>query len=115
MFIRENSGLPKSYQMSELPLPESMLCFVYRSSKHQEMYLYLPEKEQFDDVPASLMQLIGSVEFSFEFELNAEKKLLRYESVEVMRNLRDNGFFLQMPPNGYRSVDSGQDLGIQGF
>jgi len=80
------------------------------------MFLYLPEKEQFEYVPDSLMKLVGEVEFSFEFKLNTERKLLRYESAEVMRNLLDNGFFLQMPPNGYRSENDGElGVNIQGF
>ncbi len=80
------------------------------------MYLYLPEKEKFDRVPDSLMKLIGTVEFSFEFKLNTERKLLRYETAEVMRNLLDNGFFLQMPPDRYRSENNGELGGnIQGF
>jgi uncharacterized protein YcgL (UPF0745 family) len=100
--------------MSEIPLPSSMSCFVYRSKRNNEMYLYLPEKEQFENVPESLMKLVGEVEFSFEFVLNVERKLLRYQSVEVMRNILDNGFFLQMPPNRYRSDIDGE-LGVQGF
>ncbi len=93
-----------------------MLCFVYRSKKNPEMYLYLPEKERFERVPESLMKLVGAVEFSFEFELNTKRKLLRYESAEVMRNLLDNGFFLQMPPNRYRSDNDGKlGINLQGF
>ncbi|MCK5897051.1 MAG: YcgL domain-containing protein [Cocleimonas sp.] len=93
-----------------------MTCFVYRSKKNSEMYLYLPEKEQFSNVPDSLLKLVGEVEFSFEFILNTERKLLRYEAVEVMRNILDNGFFLQMPPNGYRSDNSGVlGVDLQGF
>ena len=102
--------------MSALPLPSSMICFVYRSKRNNEMYLYLPEKDQFGNVPESLLKLVGEVEFSFEFLLNTERKLLRYQAAEVMRNILDNGFFLQMPPNRYRS-DSDGELGasIQGF
>ncbi|MCK5813484.1 MAG: YcgL domain-containing protein [Cocleimonas sp.] len=93
-----------------------MSCFVYRSTKNSEMYLYLPNKDQFDSVPASLIKLVGEVEFSFEFQLNTERKLLRYEASEVMRNLLDNGFFLQMPPNGYRSENSGElEVNVHGF
>ena len=102
--------------MLEASLPLSMPCFVYRSKKNPEMYLYLPEKEQFDRVPDSLIKLVGEVKFSFEFQLNTERKLLRYEASEVMRNLLDNGFFLQMPPNGYRSENSGElGVNVQGF
>lgn len=102
--------------MSEKLLPSSMSCFVYRSKKNNEMYLYLLEKEGFSRVPDSLMRLVGDVEFSFEFILNTERKLLRYQAVEVMRNLQDNGFFLQMPPNGYRSDNSGElGMSLHGF
>jgi uncharacterized protein YcgL (UPF0745 family) len=100
--------------MSKIPLPSSMSCFVYRSKRNNEMYLYLPEKEQFGNVPESLMKLLGEVEFSFEFVLDIERKLLRYQSAEVMRNILDNGFFLQMPPNRYRSYTD-SELGVQGF
>ena len=97
-------------------LPSSMPCYVYRSVKKRGMYLYLPEKDQFDSVPESLIKLIGKTEFSFEFQLNTERKLLRYESSEVMKNLLDNGFFLQMPPNGYKSDNDGElDANLQGF
>lgn len=81
------------------------------------MYLYVAEKYKFSTVPESLLKMMGTLEFSFEFELNIEKKLLRYEAKEVMRNLIDNGFFLQMPPDGYKSYDSGDAEvgGVQGF
>ncbi|HIO92521.1 MAG TPA: YcgL domain-containing protein [Leucothrix mucor] len=93
-----------------------MPCYVYRSKKNQEMYLYLSIKDQFSDVPESLMKLIGEVEFSFDFKLDTKRKLLRYESSEVMRNLKDNGFFLQMPPNGYKSDNDGElNANLQGF
>jgi len=74
------------------------------------------EKDQLDHVPESLIKLIGEIEFSFEFTLDTKRKLLRYESSEVMRNLQDNGFFLQMPPNGYKSDNDGElNANLQGF
>ena len=102
--------------MSKSSLPSSISCYVYRSRKNNEMYLYLPEKEQFSNVPESLMKLVGKVDFSFEFELNTERKLLRYKASDVMQALLDNGFFLQMPPDGYRSDNDGElDGNLQGF
>jgi len=75
-----------------------MNCYVYRSNKKQGMYLYLVEKDNFDDVPDSLMKLLGEVVFSFEFDLTKNRKLVKEETREVLRNLKENGFFLQMPP-----------------
>jgi len=39
------------------------------------------------------------VTFSFEFDLNENKPLVKAEAAEVMRLLDENGYFLQMPPS----------------
>ncbi|MCL4165727.1 UNVERIFIED_CONTAM: hypothetical protein GTU68_053042 [Idotea baltica] len=75
-----------------------MNCYVYRSNKKQGMYLYLIEKDDFSDVPESLMKLLGEVVFSFEFDLSKDRKLVKEESEEVLRIMKENGYFLQMPP-----------------
>ena len=75
-----------------------MNCFVYRSNKKAGMYLYLMEKDNFSDVPDSLMGLLGEIEYSFEFDLSKDRKLVRAESEEVIRILNENGYFLQIPP-----------------
>ena len=75
-----------------------MNCFVYRSNKKLGMYLYLKEKDKFEDVPESLLKLLGEVSFSFEFDLSKDRKLVKAEAVEVVRLMKENGYFLQMPP-----------------
>lgn len=80
--------------MTDKDLP----CWVYRSTRQQEMYLYLSEEEAFDKVPAELLERFGDPILVIELELNARRKLAREDVVEVMRNLRERGFHLQMPP-----------------
>ena len=75
-----------------------MNCFVYRSNKKQGMYLYLVEKDNFTNVPESLLKLLGEVVFSFEFDLSKDRKLVKAEAEEVLRIMEENGYFLQMPP-----------------
>lgn len=75
-----------------------MNCYVYRSDRQQGMYLYLREKDDFSSVPESLLALLGETTFSFEFDLAQDRKLVRAEAQEVIRNMKENGFFLQMPP-----------------
>lgn len=75
-----------------------MNCFVYRSERKQGMFLYLVEKDDFSKVPESLLNLLGETAFSFEFDLSRDRKLVRAEAQEVIRNMRENGYFLQMPP-----------------
>ena len=75
-----------------------MQCYVYRSRRKQQTYLFLPKLDDFSQVPASLLKLFGDAEFSFEFELYAEKKMILAEASEVKRNIQENGFYLQLPP-----------------
>ncbi len=75
-----------------------MRCFIYRSTKKHNTYLFLPKKDDFSEVPDTLMKLFGEAEYSFDFDLNPGKKLVMAEAAEVLRNISENGFFLQLPP-----------------
>ena len=75
-----------------------MNCYVYRSNKKQGMFLYLVEKDDFSQVPESLMKLLGETVFSFEFDLSKKRKLVKTEAEEVIRIMNESGYFLQMPP-----------------
>lgn len=75
-----------------------MNCFVYRSNRKRGMFLYLNNKDDFSCVPDSLLKLLGDISYSFEFDLNKDRKLVKAESEEVRRIMSENGFFLQMPP-----------------
>ena len=75
-----------------------MNCYIYRSNKQKGMYLYLGEKDNFSRVPESLINLLGDMDFTFEFNLSKGRKLVRAEATEVMRIIKENGYFLQMPP-----------------
>ena len=77
---------------------ESLTCWVYRSARRDEMYLYLAEENGFDEVPAALMRLFGSPTLVMHLELNPRRPLAREDIVQVMANLREQGFHLQMPP-----------------
>jgi uncharacterized protein len=75
-----------------------MHCFVYRSSRKLDTYLYLPRKDDFEDIPEPLMQVFGKPEFALEFELTPKRSLAQEDPEEVIKNLKDRGFHLQMPP-----------------
>lgn len=74
-----------------------MQCFVYKSFKKAETYLYVPQKGEFSNVPEALMRLFGAPEFALEFDLTPERKLAVANAREVIDNLSRQGFYLQMP------------------
>ena len=79
-------------------MSDSIDCHVYRSKYKTGMYIYLTEKDHFDSLPAELRKRVGTLEFSFSFALTESKKLIRYDTKEVIKQLKESGFFLQMPP-----------------
>jgi uncharacterized protein len=75
-----------------------MQCYVYRSPRKLDTYLYLPRKDDFEDIPETLMQVFGKPEFALEFELTPDRSLAQEDPQEVIKNLKDSGFHLQIPP-----------------
>ncbi len=75
-----------------------MKCFVYKSLKKEELYLYLEKKDSFSEIPAPLLNSLGRLEFVMSLEITPERKLAREDANKVMASLQEKGFFVQMPP-----------------
>jgi len=73
-------------------------CWIYKSPKKEEMYLYLAREDDFDCVPELLLRRFGEPSLVMELELHEGRRLARAEVTEVMRQLREEGYYLQMPP-----------------
>ncbi len=76
-------------------------CFVYRSLKKDNTYLYITLKDDFEKVPMSLMSVFGTGTFCFEFEHMPTRKLSQEDSQQVYDNLQNLGFHLQLPNEDY--------------
>jgi uncharacterized protein YcgL (UPF0745 family) len=74
-----------------------MYCFVYRSRRKRDTYLYLPAKGDFSKLPAGLMKLFGQPEFALEFELTPQRRLAAADAMQVLNKLQVHGYYLQMP------------------
>lgn len=75
-----------------------MKCYVYRSERRVDTYLYLTERDDFSSVPEGLKKLFGKASFALEFELTPDRSLAQADSEQVITSLREQGFYLQMPP-----------------
>jgi len=75
-----------------------MKCFVYKSIKKADSYIYINEKDNFDAVPEQLLSLFGKPEYTLEFDLTPDRKLASADAEQVIKNLNDQGYYLQMPP-----------------
>jgi len=73
-------------------------CWIYKSSKKDEMYLYLAREDDFEAVPELLMARFGKPSLVMELELDEQRKLARADVTRVMSQLSEEGYYLQMPP-----------------
>ncbi|MEW8506623.1 MAG: YcgL domain-containing protein [Candidatus Thiodiazotropha sp.] len=73
-------------------------CWIYRSPRKDEMYLYIAREDDFSCVPEALLVKFGEPEPVMEILLNTQRSLAREDINLVLANLRTQGFHLQMPP-----------------
>ena len=76
-----------------------MICYIYRSQRKADMYLYVIKKDDFSAVPQELIAAFGQPEFSMVINLDKRDKLARVDINNVREQLDGDGFYLQMPPN----------------
>jgi uncharacterized protein YcgL (UPF0745 family) len=74
-----------------------MDCSIYKSPKKQDLYLYVARQDDLSRVPEALLSYFGTPEHVLDLDLTADRKLAREDPIEVLKNLREKGFHLQMP------------------
>ncbi len=75
-----------------------MQCFIYKSLKKDELYLYLDKRDDFSAVPEVLLQSFGRMAFVMELQLTPQRKLAREDAGKIIASIQSKGFFVQMPP-----------------
>lgn len=83
-----------------------MNCDIYKGNKRAEMYLYVASEQGLKEVPEALIASFGDLELVISLQLSETRKLARVDVVEVMQALRDNGYYLQMPPSNWTGAAS---------
>ncbi|MBV1879614.1 MAG: YcgL domain-containing protein [Pseudomonadales bacterium] len=76
----------------------ALLCEVYKSDKHPEVYIYVPKDKGLQNLPEDLRAKFGEPELALTFELTEHRRLAKEDSQEVLKNLQSQGYHLQMPP-----------------
>ncbi len=79
-----------------------MDCVVYKSAKKEGCYLYIAAGKSPEDLPEKLRALLGHLAQVMNLTLSPERKLAQADVTEVIERLKDQGYYLQMPPHDYR-------------
>ena len=73
-------------------------CTVFRCSKQLEMYVYVLDSQNTEELPAVLLKKMGELTEVMTLSLTAESKLARAKPEKVIKALVSDGYYLQMPP-----------------
>ena len=74
------------------------ICSVYRSPKEEGMYLYVDKKNDLEPVPEALLKRFGKPELAMILVITPDKKLARADAERVLEMIKEQGFYLQIPP-----------------
>ncbi len=78
-----------------------MDCLIFRCSKQDEMYLYTRADFKTESLPEPLLKRIGKLTQVMALSLTSERKLARVDAAKVAQHLANEGYYLQMPPDGH--------------
>ena len=79
-------------------MSERILCEIFKSSRKEQMYLYVEKLKGLDAVPEVLMESFGKPVPVLTMILTEDKTLAQVAAADVMEAIRVQGFYLQMPP-----------------
>jgi len=77
---------------------EKLICEVYKSPKHEGMYLYVKKSDAMAKVPEALLERFGTPKAAMVLLLTPDKKLARANTEKVIASITENGYYLQLPP-----------------
>lgn len=75
-----------------------MRCFVFKSLRKADTYVYLAGREGAGLLPPPLQAALGELQFVMELDLAPGRRLARENPDTVRENLAARGFHIQFPP-----------------
>ena len=74
-----------------------MQCYVYKGDKRDDNYLYLACELEEAEVPDALLEMLGNLTLVVDFDLTKDRALPQAEPEQVIDDIKEHGFYLQMP------------------
>jgi len=75
-----------------------MHCAIYKGNKRPDDYLYVEKEDDFSRVPQALLDIMGELQLVISLELSNDRQLAQADVTQVMQQLAEHGYYLQIPP-----------------
>ncbi|WP_081296877.1 YcgL domain-containing protein [Gilliamella sp. App4-10] len=73
-----------------------MWCYIYRSTKKENCYLYMENENDFSTIPDKIISIFGAPIFVMKVLLDGKRKFVVGTANEIEEKIKADGFFLQM-------------------
>jgi uncharacterized protein YcgL (UPF0745 family) len=78
---------------------DMLLCEVFCSPRRAQTYLYVDRSEGTERVPQELLQGFGEPQSVLTLKLHAGRRLASADAARVLHAIREQGYYLQVPPS----------------
>ena len=78
--------------------PDTMLCTIFKGSRERELYVFVPRENGEKNIPDSLRERMGELSQVMTLQISADRKLARADAATVLSEIREKGYYLQLPP-----------------
>ena len=75
-----------------------LLLSIYKSSKKDEMYLYVPKTDGLKNIPDALLSVFGTPVHVMDMPHKAGRNLARITDEKLRSEISEKGVYLKMPP-----------------
>ncbi|WP_113906465.1 YcgL domain-containing protein [Aliidiomarina celeris] len=75
-----------------------MLCVVFKSTRKADTYLYMPVDGDFEALPEGLQHLFSARQEAMRILVKADRKFARFSGAQLLEQLNEEGYYLQLPP-----------------
>jgi len=83
-------------------------CVIYKGSRKPDAYLFVQREGDFSQVPESLLGIMGSLQLVISLDVTADSTLAQASAEEVLQQLEQQGFYLQLPTSDNSLLDCHQ-------
>ncbi len=84
--------------MSKTQPPASRLVKIFKGVRKPDAYLYVDFVDELSAVPEALLVQFGETTEVLSLKLSPERELARADAAEVLKQIEQSGFYLQLPP-----------------
>lgn len=60
--------------------------------------MFLPAEKPLDDVPETILQMFGTMEFVMKLDITNETQLAQSDPEKIINVISEKGFYIQIPP-----------------